>query len=210
MQLDIFEIVEPVYVQKSFFMPNDPLIVNQYYLNIIKANQAWDVTQGSPSIIIGIVDTGGDLNHPDLQGNIYIDPADPTDGIDNDGDGYIDNNRGWDFSGADAALIGSPNFKGDNDPSVFSGNKFGHGTMVAGCASATTNDAVGISGVGLTPSYCLQNITPTTSPATRPRIHPICTKVFYMPRPTAQRLSIVHGATRITVELPRTSSSMLH
>ncbi len=143
-----FEIVEPVYVQTSFFMPNDPLIVNQYYLNIIKANQAWDVTQGSPSIIIGIVDTGGDLNHPDLQGNIYIDPADPTDGIDNDSDGYIDNNRGWDFSGADAALIGSPNFKGDNNPSVFSGNRFAHGTMVAGCASATTNDAVGISGVG--------------------------------------------------------------
>ncbi|HET6544372.1 MAG TPA: S8 family serine peptidase [Chryseolinea sp.] len=143
-----FEIVEPVYVQTSFFMPNDPLIANQYYLNIIKANQAWDVTQGSPSMIIGIVDTGGDLNHPDLQGNIYIDPADPTDGIDNDNDGYIDNNRGWDFSGADVALIGSPNFKGDNNPSVFSGNRFAHGTMVAGCASATTNDAVGISGVG--------------------------------------------------------------
>ena len=143
-----FEMVEPVYVEKSFFMPNDPLISNQYYLNIIKANAAWDVTKGSPSIVIGIIDTGGDLNHPDLQGNVYVDPADPTDGIDNDGDGYIDNNRGWDFSGADAALIGSPNFKGDNNPSVFSGNRFAHGTMVAGCASAATNDGVGISGVG--------------------------------------------------------------
>ena len=143
-----FDIVEPMYVEQAMFTPNDPAIASQYYLNLIKASQAWDITQGSPSIVIGIVDTGGDLNHPDLQNNIYIDPADPTDGIDNDGDGYIDNNRGWDFSGADIALIGTPGFQGDNNPAVFSGNKFGHGTMVAGCASATTNDGVGISGIG--------------------------------------------------------------
>jgi subtilisin family serine protease len=143
-----FEIIEPVYIEKTFFSPNDPLINNQYYLNVIKAQQAWDVTKGSPSVVIGIIDTGGDLNHPDLRNNIYIDAADPTDGIDNDGDTYIDNNRGWDFSGADASLIGSPGFKGDNDPSVYSGNRFGHGTMVGGCASAATNDAVGISGIG--------------------------------------------------------------
>lgn len=143
-----FEIVEPIYIEQLLFTPNDPAISNQYYLNLIRAEEAWDITRGSPSLVIGIVDTGGDLNHPDLQNNIFIDPADPTDGIDNDGDGYIDNNRGWDFSGADVSLIGTPGFQGDNDPSVFSGNRFGHGTMVAGCASATTNDAVGISGVG--------------------------------------------------------------
>ena len=97
--------------------------------------------------MIGIVDSGGDLNHPDLQNNIYVDPADPTDGIDNDGDTFIDNNRGWDFSGATAALIGTPGFKGDNDPSIYAGNRFAHGTMVGGCASAATNDAVGISGI---------------------------------------------------------------
>lgn len=143
-----FETVEPVYVEQSLFTPNDPSFSSQYYLNLINASQAWDITQGNPSIVIGIVDSGGDLNHPDLQNNIYVDPADPTDGIDNDGDGYVDNNRGWDFSGAEASLIGTPGFIGDNDPTVFSGNRFGHGTMVAGCASATTNDAVGISGVG--------------------------------------------------------------
>jgi serine protease len=143
-----FEVVEPVYLDQSLFNPNDPLRSQQYYLNLIKAYEAWDVTQGSPSIVIGIVDTGGDMDHPDLQNNIYIDPADPTDGIDNDADGYIDNNRGWDFSGADASLIGTPGFIGDNDPSIPKGNRFRHGTMVAGCASATTNDGIGISGVG--------------------------------------------------------------
>jgi serine protease len=143
-----FETVEPVYIEHSFLTPNDPAIANQYYLELIKAGEAWDITKGTSSIIIGIVDSGGDLNHPDLQNNIYVDPADPTDGIDNDSDGYIDNNRGWDFSGADAALIGTSGFIGDNDPSVYSGNMFGHGTMVAGCASAATNNGVGISGVG--------------------------------------------------------------
>lgn len=143
-----FEKVEPAYVEHALFTPNDPAISSQYYLNLIKAKEAWDITQGSSSLVIGIVDSGGDLNHPDLQNNIYLDPADPTDGIDNDGDGYIDNNRGWDFSGADISLIGTPGFQGDNNPTVYSGNRFGHGTMVAGCASASTNDAIGISGVG--------------------------------------------------------------
>ena len=143
-----FEKVEPVYLEQSLYVPNDPLSTNQYYLNLIKANEAWDITKGSPSIVIGIVDSGGDLDHPDLQNNIYIDPADPTDGIDNDNDGYIDNNRGWDFSGADASLIGTPGFTGDNHPQVTKGGRHAHGSMVAGCASATTNDGVGISGVG--------------------------------------------------------------
>jgi subtilisin family serine protease len=143
-----FEVVEPVYLEKPLFNPNDPAQTNQYYLGLVKAQAAWDITKGSSSIVIGIVDTGGDLNHPDLQSNIYTDPADPTDGIDNDQDGYIDNNRGWDFSGADVALIGTPGFKGDNNPSVYSGGKFVHGTMVAGCASASTNNGSGIAGVG--------------------------------------------------------------
>lgn len=143
-----FDIIEPVFFDQPQLTPNDPAQVNQYYLNIIRAYDAWDITQGSTSIVIGVIDSGGDMDHPDLQNNIFVDPADPTDGIDNDGDGYIDNNRGWDFSGADASLIGTPGYIGDNDPSIPKGNRFRHGTMVAGCASATTNDAVGISGIG--------------------------------------------------------------
>lgn len=143
-----FDLVEPVYKERQLLIPNDPAIGSQYYLNRVNAPQAWDVTTGDPTIVIAIVDTGGDLDHPDLQQNIFIDPNDPTDGLDNDGDGYIDNNRGWDFSGSDASLVGTPGFVGDNDPSVYSGNRFAHGTMVAGCASAATNDGVGISGIG--------------------------------------------------------------
>ena len=143
-----FDLIEPVYTVKPFLTPDDPSLSQQYYLDLIKAPQAWDITQGDQSIIIGIVDTGGDLNHPDLQANVYIDPAEPLDGIDNDGDGYIDNNRGWDFSGADIALIGTPGFVGDNDPSISNTGLFVHGTMVAGCAAASTNNGIGISGIG--------------------------------------------------------------
>ena len=143
-----FEVVEPVYTITPFHTPNDPSIIQQAYLDIIKAREAWDITKGDPAIVIGVVDTGGDLDHPDLQGKLAINSADPVDGLDNDGDGFIDNNRGWDFSGADIALIGTAGFKGDNDPSISKANLFSHGTMVAGCAAASTNNGIGISAVG--------------------------------------------------------------
>lgn len=144
-----FEVIEPVYAIAPFFTPNDPSASQQYYLDLINAKEAWDITKGDASMVIAIIDTGGDLDHPDLQANIYIDPAEPIDGIDNDNDGYIDNNRGWDFSGADAAIIGTPGFEGDNDPSISSGaGLFYHGTMVSGLASASTDNGIGIAGTG--------------------------------------------------------------
>jgi subtilisin family serine protease len=143
-----FESIEPVYTATPLLEPNDPMLGQQYALDLIKARQAWDLVEVDEDIVIGVVDTGGDLDHPDLQANIYIDPSEPLDGIDNNNDGYIDNNRGWDFSGSSLALIGTPGYIGDNDPSVNQGGLFSHGTMVAGCASARTNNGVGISGIG--------------------------------------------------------------
>jgi subtilisin family serine protease/PKD repeat protein len=142
-----FEIIEPVYRETPLLEPNDPMLSQQYAMDLIKARQAWDLVEIDEDIIIGIVDTGGDLDHPDLIDNIYVDPAEPLDGIDNNNDGFIDNNRGWDFSGSSEALIGTPGFVGDNDPSVNQAS-FSHGTMVAGCASARTDNGIGISGIG--------------------------------------------------------------
>lgn len=143
-----FEKIEPVRLEKPLFTPDDASISQQYYLDMIKAYDAWDITQGSESIVIGIVDSGGDLDHPDLQDKLFINEADPVDGIDNDNDGYIDNYRGWDFSGDDFNLINTPGFIGDNNPSIPKGNLFAHGTRVAGCAAASTNNGIGIAGVG--------------------------------------------------------------
>ncbi|MGC3944169.1 MAG: S8 family serine peptidase [Chryseolinea sp.] len=145
----LFEVVEPVPVNQPFLIPNDTWYgLQQQYLSLIKAPDAWDLVQNEDQLVIGIVDTGGDLSHPDLAGKLYIDPLDPVDGIDNDGDGYKDNNRGWDFSGDVASQVGTPGFIGDNDPSVPKAGLFGHGTLVGGCAAASTNDGFGIASVG--------------------------------------------------------------
>ena len=77
---------------------NDPSLGSQYYINRIQAPAGWDIQQGDTNVVIGIVDSGTDWDHPDLAANIKINYADPINGTDDDGDGYIDNYRGWDLA----------------------------------------------------------------------------------------------------------------
>ncbi len=122
---------EPHYIPKPLFTPND--VTLSYHLGLIQAYAAWDSTFGDTNIVIGITDSGTDIDHVDLQGNIKYNYADPIDGIDNDFDGFIDNYRGWDLG------------ENDNDPSTASSN---HGIYVAGLAAAVTNNGEGVAGVG--------------------------------------------------------------
>ncbi len=147
-----FEIVEPEFASKMSFTPNDPSRAQQYYLDLINAYEAWDITQGSEEVVIAIIDSGGDLDHPDLVSNIYVNPGEiASNNIDDDSDGYIDNVSGWDYVGTDTLNIFDSNFIGDNDPNL---KQLGdpdvltHGVWVAGCASAAANNNVGIAGVG--------------------------------------------------------------
>jgi serine protease len=143
------EYAEPVYKERMQMTVNDPFQTSQYYLGLIRAYEAWDITQGSEDIVIAIIDSGGDLDHPDLASQLYVNTADPVNGADDDGNGYIDDYRGWDFSGDDTLNIYDPSFTGDNDPSIFKdGPGFTHGTAVGACASASTNDGTGMAGVG--------------------------------------------------------------
>jgi len=133
--------VEPSYVYSTFYTPNDAAYSSQFYLPQVKAPEAWDVLKNSSDVIIGIVDTGSETTHQDLSDNIYLNTADPINGIDDDGDGYIDNYYGWDLCGASDA-----NITPDNDPNVKS-TAAEHGVHVSGIASAVSDNGIGIASV---------------------------------------------------------------
>lgn len=129
----LVEYAEPRYKVKPFFTPNDPMLGDLYHLGMIKAYEAWDITQGDTNITIGIVDAGIQFDHPDLIANIKYNYADPINGIDDDGNGYIDDWRGWN------AAANSNNPTATLSP---------HGMFTSGISSAVVNNGVGVAGVG--------------------------------------------------------------
>ncbi|RTQ44859.1 T9SS type A sorting domain-containing protein [Hymenobacter gummosus] len=150
--------VEPLYQRAPLHQPNDPLadstITNQaatqYYLKTIQAYRGWDLTRGDSTVVIGITDTGTRFTHQDLRQQIKLNYADPIDGVDNDGDGFVDNFRGWDTADR------------DNNPSV--GPPYGgHGVLVTGCAIARAGNGKGLAGVGYNCRYLPLKIYPSTA-----------------------------------------------
>ncbi|RRN76351.1 hypothetical protein EIM50_25130, partial [Pseudoxanthomonas sp. SGD-10] len=109
---DNIEYAEPSFVHHTFTVPDDPFYSNQYYLNLVKAAEAWEIQPHANQEVIAIIDSGSEITHPDLAANIFLNENDPIDGIDNDMDGYVDNYYGWDFVGA--TLTGGA----DNNPNV--------------------------------------------------------------------------------------------
>jgi subtilisin family serine protease len=138
---------EPNYIvrkaQHVQLTPNDPNFTQLWGLHNtgqtggtpdadIDAPEAWDITTGSSSVVVFVIDTGVDYNHPDLNANLWRNPGEiPGNGIDDDGNGYVDD------------VYGIDTYYNDTDP--FDGD--GHGTHVSGTIGAIGNNNVGVVGV---------------------------------------------------------------
>ena len=142
---------EPNYVLETTAVPNDPLYNRLWGLSNTgqfvngwpgtpdadaDVDAAWSVTTGDSGVVVAVIDTGVDQSHPDLAANTWVNPGENcggcrTDHVDNDGNGYVDDWRGWDF------------INGDNNPA----DDQGHGTHVAGTIGAVGDNGVGVVGV---------------------------------------------------------------
>ncbi|MBI4649608.1 MAG: S8 family serine peptidase, partial [Bacteroidia bacterium] len=139
----VIEYAEPHYLHKPLYVPDDANNASTYHLSNIHAYEAWDISKGSSDIVIGITDTGTELDNDDLSGNIAYNNNDPFpfNGLDDDNDGFIDNYRGWD--------LGS----NDNTPQIDEYNpllasNIPHGVWVSGFSSATPDNGICIAGTG--------------------------------------------------------------
>ncbi len=140
------EYAEPYYVYPVSHTPNDPRLSTQWAVTVMKLKEAWDVTTGDSTIIIGDVDTGVDWTHEDLSLSIYINPGEygtngelSANGVDDDSNGKIDDWHGWDYFGNGSFSAPKP----DNNPMD---GTLGHGTNTSGCAAALANNGLGIAG----------------------------------------------------------------
>jgi len=141
------ESVEPNRIRRKYkTIPNDANISSQWHLDRtfdssgatlidMNATSAWDTTQGNSAMIVAVIDTGIDSAHPDLRTQLWHNSKEGViaDGVDNDGNGYIDDAIGYDF------------VNHDNDPN--DDDVDGHGTHVAGLIAAEGNNSIGMSGV---------------------------------------------------------------
>ena len=148
---------ERVPLTQATYLPNDPRLGDQWQLGQPSDHdsdvlEAWDLARGDTSIVIAILDTGVLYSHDDLGGSTpphtagtiahnWIEMGGVA-GVDDDGNGFVDDLRGWDFVTGGSGVPGEDVSFADNDPIDFAG----HGTFCAGMASARTDNGVGIAG----------------------------------------------------------------
>lgn len=161
------EYATPLYIRRAFLQPNDPQLGQQYAISRMQLPAAWDITTGSASVSIAIIDSGTDYEHEDLAGNLWTNPGETgtdaqgrdkrTNGIDDDGNGKIDDWRGWDFIGnVTRTEFLSGTVREDNDPKIRATTipaEMQHGTNSAGAAAAVTNNGRGIASPGFQCRY---------------------------------------------------------
>jgi len=148
------EYAEPNYILTSFVAPNDPNYSLKWGLTNINAEMAWNLTTGNGSdVVIAIIDTGVDWDHPDLVNNIWNNTDEPCNvSNDDDGNGYNGDCRGYDFTDINTTIYTDTGYTLDNgeDYNTTDNNPMdyhGHGTHCAGIAGAVGNNSIGVTGV---------------------------------------------------------------
>lgn len=135
---------QPNHLFRSHFTPDDPFYPDQWGLFRVGAQNAWDATKGSENVPIAIIDTGCQMDHPDLIPSFWVNSGEIADnGLDDDGNGFVDDIHGWDFVDALTFPTSGDYLERDNDPS----DENGHGTAVAGICGAAINNGIGVAGL---------------------------------------------------------------
>ncbi|MBN2563977.1 MAG: S8 family serine peptidase [Phycisphaerae bacterium] len=109
---------------------SDPGSDQQYALERIRAYEAWDLHRGDPSLVVAVIDSGVQLDHPDLAEQMWRNPNEEFNGVDDDGNGFVDDVYGWNFTAE------------NNNP----GPTHWHGTHVAGIIAAVADNNLGVAG----------------------------------------------------------------
>lgn len=140
------EYAEPIYKRELALTPNDTYFSQSWHHQTVHNPEAWDLMTGSDSVLIAIIDTGIDTDHPDLIANLWSNPGEiPDNGIDDDLNGKIDDIHGWDFSGTESNPTQDNDINHDWNWHPYHAED--HGTHCAGIAAGVGDNFIGITGV---------------------------------------------------------------